>query len=739
VHSDPFISGALIVARFYFEKAGCLMVWVLVSVSGGVYGQTTLQGISVVGDRLEDFTTAAGAANRITEDQLERESYDNINRILNDAPGVYIRGEDGYGLRPNIGLRGTTTERSQKITLMMDGVLIAPAPYSAPAAYFFPQVSRMTGVEVVKGPAAISNGPATVGGSVNLISRPIPDDRSGALDLAAGSDKYRQVHAHFGDASDRAGFLVEGIHTATDGFKELDNGGDTGYKKTDMVFKGRLNSDPTEEVYQQLDLTLNLATETSDETYLGLTDEDFAKTPYRRYAASQNALFEWDYQQVHLQHRLEFSPGLALVTDGYYQVFSRDWNKLNGFNADRSLSEILANPEAGLNADFVSVLRGEKDSDTSQETLLIGNNGREFFSRGLQTRLEWDTRLGETEHSVVTGLRLHQDQVKRNHTERGFLMRSGNLQADGFGQTTTLLQREQANAIAVFVKDEIRYGRLRVIPGIRLESVDYESVNRASGQRLENDNRVLLPALGVHYQLTPALGLLAGVHKGFVPTGPGVSESIEPEESISYEAGFRYGSPSSQLDVIGFFNDYSNLKGVCTFSSGCVEATGEAFNGGTVEVYGVEAMLRHEWALDNGWQVPIGLTYTYTQSEFQANFESAFPLWGDVQAGDELPYMPPHQGSATLGLSTHKWDITLRASYVGTQQEQAGQGGALAGAEVPSYTVLDLSGTVTVADGVQLYSRVDNLLDETYLMSRRPLGARPGIDRRLIAGVKIAF
>jgi Fe(3+) dicitrate transport protein len=716
-----------------------LLALVLVGAPGSVSAQTTLKGISVVGDRLEDFSAAAGAANRIREEQLERENYDNINRVLNDVPGVYIRGEDGYGLRPNIGLRGTTTERSQKITLMMDGVLIAPAPYSAPAAYFFPQVSRMTGVEVVKGPAAISNGPATVGGSVNLISRPIPGGSSGGLDLAVGADQYRKAHVHYGNAGERAGFLVEGIHTETDGFKNLDNGGDTGYEKADFVVKGRLNSDPAAELFHQLDLTLNVATETSDETYLGLTDEDFARTPSRRYAASQNALFEWAYHQAHLQHRVEFSPELALVTDGYYQDFSRDWNKLNRFNTDRSLSEILANPDAGLNADFVSVLRGEKDSDTSQETLLIGNNGREFFSRGLQTRLEWDTNVGETEHRVVTGLRLHQDQVERNHTERGFLMRSGNLQADGSRQSTTLLQRERADAVAVFVKNEIRYGRLRVTPGVRFESVDYESVNQTTGQHLENDNQVLLPALGVHYQLTSALGLLAGVHKGFVPTGPGVDESIEPEESIGYEAGFRYGDQSTQLDLIGFFNDYSNLKGVCTFSSGCIAATGEAFNGGEVEVFGLEAMLRHEWALENDWRVPLGLTYTYTQSEFQTDFESGFPFWGDVRAGDELPYMPSHQGSATLGLSAQKWDVTLRASYVGTQQEQAGRGGPLAGAEVEPYTVLDLSGSVELVDGVQLYSRIDNLLDETYLISRRPLGARPGIDRRLIAGVKLKF
>ncbi len=139
-------------------------------------------------DRSLDPRRVAGSASVISKDELERNEHNDIHQILKGVPGVYAREEDGFGLRPNIGLRGVSPDRSSKVTLMEDGVLFGPAPYSAPAAYYFPMASRMVGVEVYKGPAAIRFGPNTIGGAVNLRTREVPTHGFEAdLDASLGS------------------------------------------------------------------------------------------------------------------------------------------------------------------------------------------------------------------------------------------------------------------------------------------------------------------------------------------------------------------------------------------------------------------------------------------------------------------------------------------------------------------------------------------------------------------------
>ena len=150
-----------------------------------------------------------GAAYYLSTDELADFNYTDINRALNKISGVNFYEEDGFGLRPNISIRGTSPERSSKIAIMEDGILISPAPYSASSAYYFPSVARMQAVEVLKGSSQIQYGPYTTGGAINFVSTEIPKSFQGKISSSYGSFNTGQTYSTVGSSNGNFGYMIE--------------------------------------------------------------------------------------------------------------------------------------------------------------------------------------------------------------------------------------------------------------------------------------------------------------------------------------------------------------------------------------------------------------------------------------------------------------------------------------------------------------------------------------------------
>jgi Fe(3+) dicitrate transport protein len=216
-------------------------------------------------------------------------------------------------------------------------------------------------MRVIKGPSAIQYGPHTIGGAVDLVTRPIPATSSGAIDLAAGDYGYGKAHGYFGSSNEQTGFLVEGVHIRSDGFKELPSGADTGFFRNEWMFKGVHRFDPNAELAHELRLKGTYSEETSNETYLGLTDADFRKNPLARYGASALDRMAWHRTALALTHYIQPSRQMAITTTAYRNDFSRRWRKVNDFGTARSggarIAEVLARPDVADFAPFYNVIR----------------------------------------------------------------------------------------------------------------------------------------------------------------------------------------------------------------------------------------------------------------------------------------------------------------------------------------------------------------------------------------------
>ena len=698
----------------------------------------------------DEIRRLPGSATLIDEVALEAFEYTDIHRILNAVPGVNLQEEDGYGLRPNIGLRGTSPERSKKVTVMEDGVLSGPAPYSAPAAYYFPNVSRMSAVEVFKGPATTQYGPATIGGAVNLVSRAIPFAAEGELDVQYGQYNFQRYNAYYGEQIGDFGYLIEGLNVSTDGFKDLDAGSDdTGFERNDVNLKTSWQS--LGKVSQIFQLKLGYADEKSNETYLGLTRDDFDADPYRRYAASQLDNMQWDHQQIQLTHNLEFNSGLTFNTDVYRNTYKRDWFKVNGFDTNISIQDILKNPADGSHPDFYKVLIGEAGSSTAAERIKIGNNGREYVSQGIQTRVNYGFELAGLNNELELGLRYHQDQIERNHSEQSYAMQvGGTLIAEGVIETTSR-NKGEATAIAVYVKDEISFNDTTVTLGLRSEQITTSQTNyKIEGKDLapntESNESVLLPGVGIYSQLHTTVGILAGVHQGYSATSPGQNGDVEPEKSLNYEFGARFDLNEFNLgqgELVGFFNDYSQLTGSCSESNGCDSSDLDSqVNAGEAQVYGLEAAwkLTPEMA---GYAFPASLTYTFTQAEFGTEFTDTKGAFGnngqEIFAGDELAYVPQHRLNAQFGIQRNAWKANLSTLYQSEMRDTPGQGAIADNEIIDAYMVIDVSASYQVLPALQLYTTVDNLMGNDYVVASMPYGYRPGKPRSANLGLKYKF
>tara|TARA_B100000287_G_scaffold423792_1_gene467527 strand:- start:316 stop:2523 length:2208 start_codon:yes stop_codon:yes gene_type:complete len=699
-----------------------------------------IESVTIIGSA-EDLRKLAGSGQVISNDDLLKAMDTDIQKILTAVPGIYMRTEEGYGLRPNISIRGTAIERSAKVAIMEDGVLVAPSPYTSSSAYYFPTTGRIHSVEVLKGPAAVSQGPQTIGGAINLISTPIPSSTSGKFIQELGENGMMRTHAYYGGTSGNFGALVEVHEHESDGFDSIANvGGDTGFDKSDFVFKARYESGAHSLTLKMVDLD-----ETSNQSYVGLSQASFNANPRVRYGATAYDKMMNDGEQTSLTYVGDFENFNVQFTS-WQNDYHRDWFKVSDFNNDK---------EHGEQDDINELISAANNGSANAQAILDGqlpveieykHNNRYYTNEGYQFTI--NTSLGI--HDLTLGYRDMEDSESRVQAhEYADQAADGSLSAlyGYIGLNNSNNRLRESSATSYYLQDTMDFGKLDVTLGYRSE--DYDQRHRRWSDRAgpnltlvrtgEADNRDTFAtndhttsSIGATYDLSDNITLVAGFHEGMTPMF-----GADPEEADNTELGVRYSEGTTDIELFYFSSEYSNLAAECTNVTGasCNPDESAVFSGGAADVEGIE--FSGSWILDgDGVSYPIALTYTSTDATFKNSSESDY--FGVVAAGDDLPYVPSSSMSLVAGFVTDNGlSGNMRLIDVGSSCSIAACGTYN---KINAHTIIDLNIRKALNESMDIYAIIENVSDDADIISRAPSeGARSQKPRTIKVGFSYKF
>ena len=735
----------------------------LMVISAPIYAEE-ISPVSVFGS--QDETQQAGSAHFISDDEMKEMGYTDAERVLRRIPGVYSQTEDGYGLRTNIGMRGTSALRTTKINVLEDGVPQGPAIYSNGSMYFFPDVGRMEGVEVLKGPAAIGNGPRTTAGTINFLSRSIPTvGAEGHYSATLGADGFSRNHTYYGGNIGSVGYVFEYHDYRADGYKNIKGTGnntDAGFDKQTDLFK--LSYTPVNSSWNQtFEITSSNTSETSNETYIGLTGADFAADPYQRYAPSSIDQMDNDYHRYIFTHTMQPSSNMTITSKLYKTRYSRLWGKSG---------EMYVDPDGdGGNTNNATVkfsnidMQGNCAGDTgielracnilTNQTAMVANEyikrsmgHRDYGMTGVQFVVNHD--IGN--HALEYGYRRHKDYRARN--DSGFSQRY-TVDANGtmkwlstLGEDGTQFtdgELKDTDASSWHLKDVISAGKFTHTLGIRYEDTeknDGTNANPGNSKKDIQDSATMMAASTI-YNMGGGQSMFVGFNEGHSPVDAGSSASIEPEKSDNYEIGFRKQTNNSYFEVIAFYNDYSQLIDSCLEANGCAAAdSGSTTNKGAAEVEGIEFQYR----LNNMFAAPqmkgmAGHSSVRYPLMISGMLQSSEYTGGETSfSGNSIAYVPDFQLYTSIGMETNNWSIALGAKY----QDDTFTNDANTYRTGKAF-IFDLHTGMNVAvnsNGIKdarLFLNVDNLFDKVIVASEHEYGKRPNKPLSVMAGVKFDF
>lgn len=702
-----------------------------------------------------------GSGQVITKEELERNHRLTINEALRSVPGVNVRDEDGFGLRPNIGIRGLNPTRSTKVHIMEDGVPIMLMPYGDASSYYFPSLFRFDRIEVLKGSGQLLYGPQSIGGVMNLITRMPSATPQGNLQVTGGNLSYLNTHFDYGGMWGKNGYLVDYTHFQGTSPRFFQNR----VKVDDATFK------TVQELSDRATILtkFNYYREDSTLGYQGITEKQWGQDAH--HSPFQNDNIDFRRLGLHVAVNYMFTANLTSTTNFFGHYISRDWGRQM-----QDKDGVAGGAGCTLTGSTVGgdCVTGNNINATAADALPANGrfvNARKYWVYGVEPRFHLDHKMLGVNSEADFGVRYMSEQSERKQ----FI----NV-TSGTGQTcpasTAAGQNclgedtfRTTNAYALFFQDRLLVtDKVTITPGLRVEHVNYDQqdkrANNGNGAYTKTHITEVLPGIGATYSPVKQYTLFAGVHRGFAP--PQISDAIQSnvvvdldaELSWNYELGVR-GQPAHWLGFEStlFRMDFQNQI-ISQSVAGGAGATNT--NAGRTAHTGIEFATKMDLLdlakgrQDKNEDIVFDVNYTWLgQAEFRGNRNSnitgAALLPGESATFNtnnyRLPYAPKNMLTAGLGYANRSIGFDVRAEtqcisdMFGDDRNTHnptpnGQRGIIRG-----WCVMNASANQFVKPlGTTFFITGKNLLDQLYMVDRTR-GIYPGLPFLVQAGAKWTF
>lgn len=664
----------------------------------------------------------ASSVNVLNNEDLENINASDIKNMLRYETGVTVGTGGGQASRfgyKGFNIRGMDENR---IKIMVDGIDQADsfAPSGSPyqrAGRNYVDIDAMKQIEILKGPASSLYGSDAIGGVVAFTTKDPadylrPDGNDTAMSVKM---QYRGADEELSETltlANRTGKLDTMLV-----YTHRDAGEQENYDDT-IGGTGAARTEPDPVDYDSDNYLAKAQYQINDRHRIGLVVENFES-----------------YTKTDVQSKLEGSYtdyyiGKDTVTRERYGIF-HEW-QANTALFD-SLRWTLDQQTSESDQDTHHVYRGARrvKAYTQEEESL--DFQAQFDKQWQEHQFTYGVSYETTDTTNVTDT-LYLDSPSQNTYDR-------------------YIPLVESKSIGAFLQDQITLmdGKLLLIPGVRYDKFEanpdldntFQPPTAITGELTDHDSDKFTFRLGSVYKLTDEYSIYGNYSQGFKSPevidsyygshrnyGPGSNylslpnPDLKPEESDSFEIGFRANGQHGSFQISAFYNEYTNFIESAavdnTYEGVTYDSVTQNVNIDEVTIKGVE--LQGALWLDSALGAPMGtslqMSIAYADGENDTN-------------GEALDSISPLKG--VFGLSydspSSNWGSTLNWTLVAEKESK--DTSSSNDITTAGYGTVDLTAYYHFGEHFTLRGGIYNLNDKKYneWEDVRELSATADLDR----------